>query len=101
MKKLVRDLIPDIIDRSGRKSIYYKASQEEYRDLIKAKLLEEVNEFLEAENMEELADVLEVIDAIHSAYQFEKAIVQQVKEKKNAERGAFQEKIVLVRIENG
>ncbi|MBA3815723.1 MAG: nucleoside triphosphate pyrophosphohydrolase [Parachlamydiaceae bacterium] len=99
-KKLVRDLIPEIIDRSGRTSIYYCATDEEYRNLVKMKLLEEVNEFLEAESMEELADVLEVIDAIHVAYQFDIEHVQQVKETKKVERGGFKGKIVLERIDN-
>jgi len=99
MEKLVRDLIPAIIEKSGRTPVHYIASDEDYRGLIKNKLVEEVQEFLEAESIEELADVLEVIDAIYKAYQFDKAEVASAKKEKKEKRGGFEEKIVLVRIE--
>jgi len=98
MEKLVRDLIPEIIERSGRTAVHYKATDEEFRSFAKKKLLEEVNEFFEAESVEELADVLEVIDAIYEAYQFDQEDVQTVKAEKKSKRGGFKEKIILSRI---
>lgn len=96
MKKLVRDLIPNIINCSGKTAEYYLSNDKEFRELLKKKLVEEVYEFIESESIEELADILEVIDAICIAYKFDKELVKQVKEKKNIERGCFKEKIVLV-----
>ena len=65
MSKLARDLISNIIPieilHLYRFSI---VDTEQYSILLKNKLQEEVNEYIESENEEELADILEVIDAI-------------------------------------
>lgn len=66
--KLVRDKIPEIIKSSGATSITHIASDEEYQQKLKAKLQEEMNEFLEDSNKEELADILEVIYAFCDLY---------------------------------
>lgn len=96
MKKLVRDLIPNIINKSGRKALFYQAGDSEFRKLLKEKLREEVNEFLESESMEEIADILEVIDAICSEYKVDLRQVNQIKEDKSKEKGSFKNKIVLI-----
>jgi|1_EtaG_2_1085319.scaffolds.fasta_scaffold00415_19 predicted house-cleaning noncanonical NTP pyrophosphatase (MazG superfamily) len=63
--KLVRDRVPDIISKDGRK---YKSrildDDDEYFESLKAKLLEETQEFLEFPCIEELADVYEVVVAL-------------------------------------
>lgn len=60
--------------------------------------MEKINEFLESESIEELANVLEVIDAICTVYQFDKTQVLRIKAEKNSIRGSFNEKIVLVKL---
>ena len=62
--KLVRDDIPDIIESTGKKCKYHTADPEEYYEKLKEKLLEEVQEFLLTPNVEELADIEEVIYSI-------------------------------------
>jgi predicted house-cleaning noncanonical NTP pyrophosphatase (MazG superfamily) len=103
MKKLVRDLVPEIIEKQGKIPICYRASDEEYKLFLKEKLKEEACEFLQAESraesMEELADVLEVLDAIYVAYQFDKASLDDLKKDKNMKRGGFKQKIILDKIE--
>ncbi len=99
MKKLVRDLIPSIINDSGRRAVYYHAKGDELKCLLQQKLIEEVHEFLESESPEELVDVLEVIDALCDFYQFDKESIKKIKETKCLEKGAFKEKIVLVEIQ--
>ncbi|WP_342170252.1 hypothetical protein [Rickettsia endosymbiont of Seladonia tumulorum] len=61
MTKLVRDLVPQAILKSGRIPITYIAESYEYKKLLKNKLLEEIEEF---ERIEEIADILEVLETI-------------------------------------
>jgi len=59
--KLVRDKIPEIIKASGKSFDVHFAKKEEILPLLETKLNEEVSEYLEAKNLEELADVMEVL----------------------------------------
>ncbi|MDP2593501.1 MAG: nucleoside triphosphate pyrophosphohydrolase [bacterium] len=62
--KLVRDKIPEILDKKGLRYERRVASLEEYKVELIRKLGEEVGEFEENGSSEELADVLEVIEAL-------------------------------------
>ncbi|MFH1968204.1 MAG: nucleoside triphosphate pyrophosphohydrolase [bacterium] len=75
--------------------ITHIADDKEYWQKLKEKLQEEVNEFLEAESPEEMADILEVLDAISNYKNFDKSEVEKIKEKKAQERGKFKDKIIL------
>jgi predicted house-cleaning noncanonical NTP pyrophosphatase (MazG superfamily) len=68
--KLVRDKIPQIIKKQGKNIVFRIAEKQEYKELLLAKLQEEVNEFVSDQNEEEIADILEVIDALIEKYQF-------------------------------
>ncbi len=61
--KLVRDLIPDIIEASGNECRTRILSDEEYLKMLDAKLDEELLEYHQDQNIEELADLLELIQA--------------------------------------
>ena|SRR6185436_14824040 len=91
--KLVRDKIPEYLDSKGISYEKRIANDEEYRTELLKKLDEEVKEFLEAKNEEELADILEVIEAIKNLPEFGK--VDEVKAKKFQDRGGFKDKIIL------
>jgi len=93
--KLVRDKIPEYIKSKGGKPITHIADDGEYWQKLEEKMQEEVNEFIQAENIEEMADVLEVIDAIIEFKKFDKNELQKVKNKKADERGKFKDKIIL------
>ncbi|GMQ95319.1 MAG: nucleoside triphosphate pyrophosphohydrolase [Patescibacteria group bacterium] len=93
--KLVRDNIPEIIERKGDTPTTHVAGDEEYWKKIKEKLQEEVDEFMEDASMEELADILEVIDTICEYRGFDKNELMAIKEKKAKERGGFKKRIIL------
>lgn len=93
--KLVRDKIPDIIKQKGGKCTIRIADEKEYWEKLKWKLREEMDEFLEAQNEEELADLLEVINAIIDFKGLAREKIKLVKSKKAEERGRFEKRIIL------
>lgn len=96
--KLVRDKIPEVIKRKGGKPKFHIASDDEYWAKLKEKLKEEVDEFINAESAEELADILEVIDAIivcARSGRFDEKDVVDTQIKKAKERGRFKKRIIL------
>ena len=62
--KLVRDEIPQIIEGQGKKAVTRILNDNEYREYLEKKLDEEVAEFHESKEVEELADILEVLIAL-------------------------------------
>ncbi len=95
--KLVRDKIPKIIVSKGGIAITHIAKDSEYWMKLKEKLLEEVNEFLSSESLEEIADILEVLDAICEYKKFRKKKLGRIKRDKAKERGCFKNRIILER----
>ena len=93
--KLIRDRIPEILKYKGVESVTSIASEEKYWELHLAKLLEEVEEFIESENVEELADIQEVLKAIQKHKKIPQDDVEKIRAKKSKERGAFNNRIVL------
>ncbi len=93
--KLVRDKIPEYIKSKGAVPATHIAGEKEYWEKLKEKLLEECEEFNRDESAEELTDILEVIEAIIEYKKFDAAELQNVKEKKAAEKGKFQKRIIL------
>ena len=59
--KLVRDRIPEIIEASGNTCVTEILSDEDYLKMLDAKLDEELAEYHADQNIEELADLMEVI----------------------------------------
>lgn len=93
--KLVRDKIPEIIKSKGGTPITHVADDDEYWQKLKEKLTEEVNEFIESDNEEELADILEVLNAIFDFKKIDRIKLEALRIEKVNRRGAFKNKIIL------
>ena len=94
--KLVRDLIPEIIKSSGKECRTRILSDDEYIEKIDAKLDEELAEYHQDKNIEELADLLELIQAAAIARGYTPQELEAVRAKKARLRGGFQKKIFLI-----
>lgn len=97
-KKLVRDLIPDIITASGKTCTTSVLSDSDYISMLDAKLNEELAEYQESKSMEELADLLEVIRAVAIARGSSIAEVEKIRQDKAAKRGGFEKKLLLTEV---
>lgn len=93
-EKLVRDRIPQIIRETGGVPVIRVANDDEYRRLLRDKLLEEVEEFLSTDDPGELADVLEVLFALASDLGMAPDRLEAVRSEKKSERGGFHDRIV-------
>ena len=95
MAKLVRDKIPEIMKQDGKTITTHIADDEEYWKRLKEKLRLEAAEFTANEKIEELASVLEVVQAIADFKKIEMKDIEALREKKAAERGGFAKRIIL------
>jgi len=93
--KLIRDKIPAIIENSNKKSKTHIANEEEYKLALLDKLIEEARELKEEPCIEELADIMEVIEAIKNIYEFKDEDINVEKNNKKEARGGFNDRIIL------
>ncbi len=100
--KLVRDLIPKIIEEAGKSFTTRTLSDEEYRQELRKKAFEELEEYMNASDdvtaVEELADLLEIIHALAECHGATIEQVEAVRASKAEKRGGFIEKIFLIEV---
>ena len=97
--KLVRDKIPEIIEADGKTCKTRILGDEEYLAALEEKLNEEVAEYQKDKNLEEMADVLEVLQAICVAKGYSLEDLETMRAKKAEKRGGFKDKIFLESVE--
>lgn len=93
--KLVRDKIPEKIIAEGRIPKTRYLDDNEYKIELDKKLQEEVKEYIQDDNIEELADIIEVIYAILDSKGISIEELEKVRLKKVEKNGAFKQKIFL------
>lgn len=96
--KLVRDKIPQIIEESGNRCVTRRLEDEEYLRFVDEKLNEELAEYQQSKDVEELADLLEVIEAAADARGCSWEELWQFKQAKKEKRGGFAEKLLLLEV---
>lgn len=93
--KLVRDKIPEIIEACGKTCVTEILNDEDYLRMIDLKLDEELAEYHKDQNIEELADLLEVIRAAAVARGYSLEDLENIRAEKAAKRGVFKNRILL------
>ncbi len=95
--KLVRDLIPQIIEESGKKCKWHVAQDRALPNYLCKKLVEEAKEFQKNPSNEELADIMEVIRTIEHTMGLNRYAYMGLKA---YTRGAFDRHIILDWVED-
>ena len=93
--KLVRDRIPEIIEASGSKCEIETVSDEVALEYLYKKLHEEVEELLSDKNLDEIADIMEVLFAIGKKYGYSEDEVLGRRNEKRDSRGGFEDNLIL------
>ena len=95
-KKLVRDKIPDIIKLNDNvEPIIRVLDDHEYLDELNKKIQEELAEYLDSGDVEELADLEEVLRAILDVKNVSYEEFESIRKSKVEKRGAFKDKVYL------
>lgn len=99
--KLVRDGIPVKIESKGGRCEHRMATDAEYPGYAKRKLLEEFGEYgqseTDAESLEELVDLLEIIYALAEVHGSDEAGLENLRQQKRAKVGAYRNRVILVK----
>lgn len=93
--KLVRDNIIDIMKSKGLNPKYKTLNDKQYLNELNKKLVEETNEYLFDGEVEELADVMEVIYAILKFKKIKLSEFNKLRNDKAKKRGKFNKKLFL------
>lgn len=93
--KLVRDKIPQIIEKDNCNCKTHIANDLEYTKELEKKLIEETQEYITDKNLEELADIMEVICALAENLGFTEKDLLNKRNEKNSLRGGFKDRIIL------
>ena len=96
--KLIRDNIPGIIEEEGRLPVFRILEDDEYLDALNKKLLEEINEYQESNNLDELCDIIEVVFAIAKTKGFSTEEISISCDSKNTKNGAFEKRLFLEKV---
>ena len=94
--KLVRDRIPEIIEKAGARPNIRILDGEEYIRCLEDKLDEEVGEYHRDKTAEELADILEVVLALAEVNGCSREELLEIYRQKHEARGGFEGRIFLI-----
>ncbi len=98
--KLIRDRIPEVIEKDGHKAKFKTLSEKAYLGALDKKLMEEVKEYQADKSIEEMADVLEVLYAICKARGYTLDELEAKRKEQHIERGGFEKRLFLEYVED-
>jgi predicted house-cleaning noncanonical NTP pyrophosphatase (MazG superfamily) len=94
--KVIRDKIPEIIADSGKKYTLKQLDDVLFLADLEKKLIEEVNEYTKSKDVEELADLLEVIYRISELRGVNSEELDEIRKDKAEKRGKFASNLFLI-----
>lgn len=102
--KLVRDLIPTIIENDNKQFTTKILNEAEYLIELNKKMHEELAEYestiTKEDAVEELADLLELIHAAANAHNSSFEEVESIRQQKAEKRGKFNKRIFLIDVQD-
>jgi predicted house-cleaning noncanonical NTP pyrophosphatase (MazG superfamily) len=96
--KLIRDRIPEIIEEDGNEYEIRVLDDNEYLDELDKKLMEELKEYYESGEVEELADIAEILYAIAKHKGVNAEEFENIRIRKAEKRGGFGKKLFLISV---
>ena len=94
-QKLVRDRIPEIIEKDGKEFSVSQVRGDRLRDYAMKKLQEEVQEFVEGPSAEEAADIMEIFHFICDRIGIKDSEIMAQSTSKRLLRGGFEMGYIL------
>jgi predicted house-cleaning noncanonical NTP pyrophosphatase (MazG superfamily) len=94
--KAIRDRIPEIIRERGEECEVRQLSDIEFLLELEKKLDEEVTEYNQSKDLEELADILEVVYRIGELKGVSSDKLDKIRSEKNLARGSFRKNLFLI-----
>lgn len=102
--KLVRDRIPEIIEKSGKLYTSRILDDQEYLGELRKKVFEDLDEYIhsksQSETIAELVDVLDVIYALADYHGVTIDEIENIRKQKAREKGGFKQKVYLMEVED-
>ena len=93
--KLVRDRIPEMIERDGRVPDFMILSAERYHEYLDDKIEEELTEYRASREHIELMDIVEVVQAIVESEGVSWEEFEAARNERRIERGGFAKRVWL------
>ncbi|MBU1036881.1 nucleoside triphosphate pyrophosphohydrolase [Patescibacteria group bacterium] len=98
--KLIRDKIPEIIEKNGLKSKVKILNNEKYKKELLKKIVEEAKEVLATKGdkkglTKEIGDVLEIINYLIKVFTLDKKEIERIRQQRKKSRGGFDKKLFL------
>lgn len=100
--KLVRDKIPQIIADKGKKADVRVMDEEEYAEMLDVKLHEELDEYVIANEEDQLAELTDLVEVVYAILENKGVSIndfEKVRLAKHEERGGFKDRLLLVSVE--
>ena len=98
IKKLIRDKIPEHITKDGKIPRIIKATEGQFAQALRDKLVEEVHEYLENNDPQELVDIFEVLLALCDRHSISYAMLEKMRKIKAKKNGEFKKRLILMSV---